>query len=636
MLGLLVIALALPGTSQAASPALLPVRGFLSDAAGVPVDGNHDLRFVIYDGVASGTALFTENHAALAVSHGEFVAYLGQVTGSLDLTLFRDKGALWLEVTIDGTQAIQPRFRLATAPYAAFAQYCGDAVTLGGSPVTAFAQSVHTHQWTDLTGVPATLLDGDQDTLASLSCASGQVAKWNASAWNCADDANSGGTITGVTAGTGLSGGGASGGISVALDTAYTDGRYWTLGGNAGTTPGTQYIGTSDNVALELRVNNTRALRIEPMNGGANIIAGHPANWITAGIKSATIAGGGNAVWPNRVTDDESTVGGGVGNQAGNASGSAQDGYRATVAGGTLNTASGQGSFIGGGEWNSARGSDAAIGGGGSNDASGGNSAILGGYLNAASGTWSTVAGGQYNTASGQGAAVPGGAQNAASGSNSFAAGYRAKANTDGCFVWGDSSNSDVTCTTADRWVARASGGVYFYSNSGLTAGSYLAAGSGTWSSVSDRNEKADIAPVEPRRVLEALARVPVSTWRYRSERPGVRHMGPMAQDFHAAFGVGDSERHITTIDADGVALAAVKGLHEVAAESKREIVELRRENGALRARLDRLEQRTLPWTSGAGYFWPGAGLLGIGLVVARRTKARRGPAVFGATARRR
>ena len=52
--------------------------------------------------------------------------------------------------------------------------------------------------------------------------------------------------------------------------------------------------------------------------------------------------------------------------------------------------------------------------------------------------------------------------------------------------------------------------------------------------------------------------------WRYKEERSGSRHIGPMAQDFHVAFGLGDSERHISTVDADGVALAAIQGLHQL------------------------------------------------------------------------
>jgi hypothetical protein len=61
----------------------------------------------------------------------------------------------------------------------------------------------------------------------------------------------------------------------------------------------------------------------------------------------------------------------------------------------------------------------------------------------------------------------------------------------------------------------------------------------------------------------ETVAGLPISTWSYEAQGSDVRHIGPMAQDFARAFGVGDDERHITSIDADGVALAAIKGLNE-------------------------------------------------------------------------
>src|SRR5437016_2027613 len=81
-----------------------------------------------------------------------------------------------------------------------------------------------------------------------------------------------------------------------------------------------------------------------------------------------------------------------------------------------------------------------------------------------------------------------------------------------------------------------------------------LAAGSGSWSSLSDQAGKDNFKPADARAILERLATVPIQTWNYRTQPAGVRHIGPMAQDFAAAFGVGEDERHISTVDADGVA----------------------------------------------------------------------------------
>ena len=97
-----------------------------------------------------------------------------------------------------------------------------------------------------------------------------------------------------------------------------------------------------------------------------------------------------------------------------------------------------------------------------------------------------------------------------------------------------------------------------------------------------------DIAPVDANRVLDRLSDLPISTWKFASDAAGALHIGPTAQDFFAAFGLGQSDRHIGMIDADGVALAAIQGLH---AETQDELERLRAENAELRARLERLER---------------------------------------------
>ena len=98
-----------------------------------------------------------------------------------------------------------------------------------------------------------------------------------------------------------------------------------------------------------------------------------------------------------------------------------------------------------------------------------------------------------------------------------------------------------------------------------------------------DRNLKRDIEPVDEQAVLERVAGMPVSTWAYKSEDPTVRHLGPMAQDFHAAFGLGDTDRAYNSIDAHGVALAAIKALYERSREQDARINRLEQENAELR-----------------------------------------------------
>jgi hypothetical protein len=57
---------------------------------------------------------------------------------------------------------------------------------------------------------------------------------------------------------------------------------------------------------------------------------------------------------------------------------------------------------------------------------------------------------------------------------------------------------------------------------------------------------------------------IPITTWSYNGQHSGIRHMGPVAQDFYASFGIGEDDRHITTIDADGVAFASIQGLYAI------------------------------------------------------------------------
>ena len=104
----------------------------------------------------------------------------------------------------------------------------------------------------------------------------------------------------------------------------------------------------------------------------------------------------------------------------------------------------------------------------------------------------------------------------------------------------------------------------------------------------SDRNLKHDFVPVDDDAVLETLATVPISTWSYKSDDPAVRHMGPMAQDFRAAFGLGDTDRAYNSIDAHGVTFAAIKALYERVKRDEARTDALERENARLRAECTR------------------------------------------------
>jgi hypothetical protein len=190
--------------------------------------------------------------------------------------------------------------------------------------------------------------------------------------------------------------------------------------------------------------------------------------------------------------------------------------------------------------------------------------------------------------------------------SSILAAGRRARANHVGATVFADAEEFDFASAAVDQFSVRATGGVRFVSGiSGTgvpTAGVNLAAGGGSWSSLSDRNTKANVRNVDGDALLKALVDLPISGWSYKSQDARIRHIGPMAQDFAAAFGVGEDDKHITGVDADGVALAAIQALYELTQDQNDELgaqnrklsgenAQLKAQNVELSTRLTSLER---------------------------------------------
>jgi hypothetical protein len=212
------------------------------------------------------------------------------------------------------------------------------------------------------------------------------------------------------------------------LPTGSGAGNAWSLTGNSGATPGTNFLGTTDNQALQLHVNGARALRLEPNATSPNLIGGYSGNSVTAGVYGAAIGGGGESGSTNRVTDDHGAVGGGLSNQAGDNIGTTSDAPYATVSGGWGNTASGDVATVGGGWDNVASGTAAAVAGGSSNTASGAGAFVGGGGTdgttvdgNQAAGNAATIGGGLGNTASAAAATIGGGQGNTTSAISAYA-----------------------------------------------------------------------------------------------------------------------------------------------------------------------------------------------------------------------
>ncbi len=151
-----------------------------------------------------------------------------------------------------------------------------------------------------------------------------------------------------------------------------------------------------------------------------------------------------------------------------------------------------------------------------------------------------------------------------ANGDNTVAMGYRTKALHNGCFIYADQTSSTYLQTnTANQFMVKASGGFVFYTSSNLTTGVTLAAGAGAWSTLSDSTMKENIKSINPNDYLQKLNDLEVYTWNYKTQDPSIRHIGPMAQDFHQVFGFGTDPTRINSGDFDGINLVLIKALNE-------------------------------------------------------------------------
>ncbi|MET7257936.1 tail fiber domain-containing protein [Dyadobacter fermentans] len=216
-----------------------------------------------------------------------------------------------------------------------------------------------------------------------------------------------------------------------------------------------------------------------------------------------------------------------------------------------------------------------------------------------------------FGTTAAQQSSFAVGESNVASGAASVAMGYHAHTNArQGSFVFSDRSSVDTIRAGVNHsanW--RTSGGFRIFTSSNLTTGmtfqsgavvsnwgqsnaviststgAYLSTG-GEWTNVSDVNKKHRFGKISYEEVLEKLRKLPVTSWSYKTDGENIRHIGPMAQDFYAAFGLGNDNRSIGTVDADGVALAGIKALEERTRNLAAELENLKADNAALRQQM--------------------------------------------------
>lgn len=330
----------------------------------------------------------------------------------------------------------------------------------------------------------------------------------------------------------------------------------------------------------------------------------------TAGGKGAAVGGGEQ----NDVYDEHGTVGGGQNNEAGSDDGDSGSDTHATVGGGQGNMADGEHSTVSGGESNTASGRAATVGAGANNTADGVYPAICGGTDNDATGNIATIGGGDNNEASGLGATVAGGRRNVASGDFSFAVGFESTASGDrsfaagrnattagheGAFVWGDSTQLEIDALRNNSVVFQAGGSrnggsaveMLSQSDPSQASGVVLAAGNGSWSNLCSETVKTNIRGVDTVDALAKVESLEIGRWEYKTQS-GVDHVGPIAEEFNDAFGLGADEKRISTVDANGVALAAIQGLSETLDDKDDRIEDLEAENDELRDRLSDLEER--------------------------------------------
>jgi hypothetical protein len=369
-------------------------QGKLQDG-GAPATGLYDFNFKLFTGPGNADPQvgsdFTTNNVPVTN---------GLCTVKLDFGNRFPGDARWLEIWANTNASavvkLDPRQELTPTPYAIFA----------GTAATVTNQAITTLQLAP-------------NAVTGPAIANGNVVR----SLNGLTDALTlapGPNISFGTVGNTITISGAAGG-----------GPAWLLNGNGGTISTNHFLGTTDSQALEVRVNNSRAWRVEPSGISPNLIGGPPANGVAPGSYGATIGGGGAAGNGNRITaGNYGTIGGGVGNTNRSETGTIGGGWlnqvtnaAATVAGGQGNIASANWASVGGGNRNVASGQDSTVTGGSGNRAGAGQSTVGGGIGNDVSVSEATIAGGSGNRASAGQSTVGGGIGNQVAASEATIAG---------------------------------------------------------------------------------------------------------------------------------------------------------------------------------------------------------------------
>ncbi|MCK4606388.1 MAG: hypothetical protein KAU35_03715 [candidate division Zixibacteria bacterium] len=517
----------LVASAVAEVPQMINYQGRLTDDQGDPVpNGTYSMVFTIYDAETNGYPKWTEPHPAVEIVNGLFNVILGAGTPAepIEDTVFSGADR-WLGIQVGRGDEIEPRTRLISAPYA----YRVSTVD-GASGGTI---------WGDVQILSDERSPGDLFVASKATIGPGHT-----NTGHCAFAVGDGHTVSGDRASVG---GGLRNIVSGALatigggtdDTAY--GAVSTIGGGTG-----NYIGIDRHHAT---------------------IGGGCRNRIIVGA-FGTISGGND----NTIGAGGGAIGGGQFNSIGE--------IYATVGGGAGNAATNQYCVVAGGHGNAAISQYCTVGGG---------------HCDTASGHRSTVTGGEYNVASGDASTVCGGARNLAAGTASVAMGYRdtLTENADYSMAFGDEVYIDTDHRVAfyngvqsgklginrDDESSGIDHPIHVGTGTSNGNGAYLSAG-GVWTNASSRVNKEGFQPLEREALLDKVASMPVESWQYKGSNE--RHIGPVAEDFVAAFDVGTitvdgtrDNRHLSQGDVAGVSLAAVQALLDKVEKLEQRIAEL-------------------------------------------------------------
>ncbi|NCC49865.1 MAG: hypothetical protein EOM20_01485 [Spartobacteria bacterium] len=318
-------------------PGVINYQGKLMDGTNL-FSGTVPIIFRLYDAPTGGMFPYCEDSNDVVVVDGLYSTRIGDdVTfGSLENALIQTQ--VWIEVVI-GTNVITPREQLASVGYARYAaKLPANAVDMSMiAPNAIYSYHIADGQ---INSAKIGAFAISNVNLAANAVSTSVIADGNVTSVKILD-----GTITAA---------------DVATNT------FWQTTGNANITPGTHFLGTTDDRPVEIYANNQRVLRLDNSWTMPNITIGQSNNYINPSAGSATISGGGGLGGgnPNRVTDNYGTIGGGAGNLAGNDAGSVFDAEYATIGGGANNRAQLSYATVAGGRTNVALSAGAAIGGG--------------------------------------------------------------------------------------------------------------------------------------------------------------------------------------------------------------------------------------------------------------------------------